>query len=122
MAGLLFLAGCYPYSSWSPTVDPYGDPDAEHIPADLDECRQLALQASGDPAGQAVGGATVGGLLGAATGAAIGAAFGDPGAGAAAGAAFGGVSGLTQGALVSQDIYRRAFWRCMEGRGHRVLG
>jgi len=61
IASSLFLSACATQSGWSPTVDPYGDPNAYRLNQDLDECRQLALQASGGTAKQTATGAVVGG-------------------------------------------------------------
>lgn len=120
-SALLLLASCAAESGWTPTVDPYGDPNAAMIGPDQQACRQLALQASGGPQNRAAEGAIVGGLLGAATGAAIGAAVGDPGTGAAIGAAAGGMSGATSQGLGSEEVYKRAFVNCMRQRGHNVI-
>ena len=62
-----------------------------------------------------------GGLFGAATGP-IGAGAGDLGAGAAIGGASGGFSGLTFGALNSNYHFQDVFRRCMDRRGHHVIG
>ncbi|HEB78083.1 MAG TPA: hypothetical protein ENI90_06130 [Methylothermaceae bacterium] len=115
------LGGCAHYTGWSPTVDPYGDPNAYRIQQDRAECMQLARQAAGDLATESVSGALVGGAVGAATGAVIGALTGAPGRGAAWGAAVGGMgSGIARG-LTADQRYQRAYIRCMQGRGHRVL-
>src|ERR687895_2942510 len=62
------LSGCASQSAWTPNVDLYGDPHPERLTADVAECKQVALQASGGTAGQATQGALVGGLIGAAAG------------------------------------------------------
>lgn len=118
----LLASGCVSQRSWSPTVDPYGDPNADRIYDDEYQCRQLAMRASGSSPEEAVKGGLVGGLFGAAAGAAIGAATGNPGKGAAIGAASGGFGGGTIGAVDSNRRFQDAFRRCMEGRGHRVIG
>ncbi len=116
-----WLGGCASYTGWTPTVDPYGDPNAYRIQQDMAECRQLARHASGDLATESVSGALVGGGIGAATGAVIGALTGAPGRGAAWGAAVGGMgSGIARG-LSAEQRYKQAYIRCMQGRGHRVL-
>ena len=119
-SSLLFTA-CASQSNWSPTVDPYGSPNAHRINQDLAECRQLALQASGGTAKETATGAAVGGLIGAASGAAIGAISGNPGTGAAYGAAVGGFGGGAKQGFESEDTYKRAYGRCMQHRGHYII-
>lgn len=121
LSGLVFLEGCASYTGWTPTVDPYGDPNAYRIQQDMAECQQLARHASGDLATESVSGALVGGAVGAATGAAIGALTGAPGRGAAWGATIGGMGAGTARGLSAEERYKRAYIRCMQGRGHRVL-
>ncbi len=43
----LLASGCVSQHSWSPTVDPYGDPNADRIYDDEYQCRELAMRASG---------------------------------------------------------------------------
>ncbi len=117
----LFLTACATQTGWSPTVDPYGDPNAHRLNQDLEECRQLALQASGGTARQSATGAVVGGLIGAASGAAIGAISGDAGKGAAYGAAAGGIGGGTKQGFEAESGYKRAYSNCMRHRGHYTL-
>ena len=114
-------AGCATMGGYQPTVDPYNDPYASHIPRDDAECRELALHASGGTAKESAIGAAVGGLLGAAGGAAIGAAAGSPGAGAAIGAATGGLGGGAFEGLTAEQRFKAAFQTCMRERGHKVL-
>ena len=118
---LLTLVGCATMGGYKPTVDPYNDEHANRIPQDEEECRQLALQASGGTAKEAAVGGAVGGLLGAATGAAVGAAAGSPGTGAAVGAAAGGLGGGTYKGLSAEERFKRAFQTCMKNRGHHVI-
>lgn len=115
------LAGCAGQSSWSPTVDTYGDPRAEYITQDRVECQQLARQASGDPAEKAAVGGLAGGALGAATGAAIGAVSGSAGRGAALGGVVGGIGGSVHQASSANTGYRTAYTNCMRNRGHNVI-
>jgi uncharacterized lipoprotein YmbA len=68
------LAGCVNQNTWSPTVDPYTDPNAARLGTDEAQCRQIANQSAGSSLQQTGKGALIGGLLGAAAGAAIGAA------------------------------------------------
>ena len=49
----LVFSGCASQSAWTPNVDLYGDPRPERLTADVAECKQVALQASGGTAGQA---------------------------------------------------------------------
>jgi outer membrane lipoprotein SlyB len=115
------LSGCVSQSTWSPVVDTYGDARAQYVSRDMEECRQLAMRASGSTTRQTAEGSLVGGLLGAAAGAAIGAAAGSPGMGAAVGAAAGGIgTGVVRG-LKTQSTFKRAFDQCMRNRGHTVL-
>lgn len=118
----LLLAGCVSQHTWSPVVDPYGDPRAEWIPHDDYECRELARRAAGSGVDEVVTGGLFGGLFGAAAGAAIGAAAGNPGQGAAIGAASGGFGGGAVGGLDSNGRFQQTFRRCMQGRGHNVIG
>ncbi len=46
------LFGCATHSGWQPTVDSYDNPNADRIPQDMAECKQLSAQASGDGAKQ----------------------------------------------------------------------
>lgn len=118
----LILAGCATQGGWTPTVDPYGDPNAAAIGNNMAACKQLALQASGGTASEAVKGGLVGGAIGAAAGAALGAATGgDIGTGAAMGAVIGGMgAGVTQG-VSAEQAYKQAYINCMRNRGHKVI-
>ncbi|MEN8259607.1 MAG: hypothetical protein ABFS02_03300 [Pseudomonadota bacterium] len=121
---VLILAGCATYGNWTPTVDPYNDPNANRIQQDLAECRQLALHASGGTTTQTVQGGLVGGAIGAAAGAAIGAAVGGgrgAGRGAAIGAATGGFGGGVHQGMSAEQQYKYAYIRCMKYRGHNVI-
>lgn len=121
LISVLGLGGCYSQGGWTPTVDPYNDPHAYRLDQDMAECRQLASRASGGSAKETLRGAGVGALVGAAGGAAIGAIAGNPGAGAAVGAAAGGIGGGAKQGFGSEDQYKRAYSRCMRGRGHNPL-
>ena len=118
LAGL--LAGCVNQNTWSPTVDPYDDPNAARLGIDEAQCRQIAMQASGSTVRDTGKGAILGGLLGAAAGAAIGAAAGDPGMGAAVGAAAGGFGGGAYEGVESTEKFKQIFTECLRQRGHRV--
>ena len=115
------LSGCASQSGWMPAVDTYGDPRAQYITQDANECQLIAQRATGYTPQKVVEGALVGGLLGAAAGAAIGAAVGNPGKGAAIGAAAGGFGGGTKQGLEAEARYKQVYRNCMRNRGHRVL-
>jgi len=117
----LILSACASHSNWSPTVDPYGSPNAYRLNQDLAECRELALQASGGTAQETAKGSAVGALIGAATGAAFGAISGNPGSGAAYGAVAGGIGGATKQGFSAEDNYKRAYNNCLRHRGHFTL-
>lgn len=119
--GSILLSACASQTGWTPTVDPYNDPNAYRINQDMAECRQLASQASGGTAKEAAVGAGVGGLVGAAGGAVVGAFTGNPGAGAAIGAAAGGFGGAAKQGFTAEEKYKNAYNNCMSGRGHRVV-
>ncbi len=116
----LWLTGCATYGGWAPTVDPRAS-RSETLARDLSECKQLAQDVAGDPAKKAGIGALVGGALGAASGAVIGAASGNAGKGAVIGTAVGGIGGAAHQGLGADEQYKRAYIKCLEGRGHRVL-
>jgi outer membrane lipoprotein SlyB len=117
----LIFSGCAYQSDWTPTMDPYGDPNVANIARDQIDCRVLAKQAAGNPAAEVGKGALTGGATGAMAGAALGAITGSPGAGAALGAAAGGVGGLLERGFGVNNEYKQAFINCMRGRGHNVL-
>ena len=117
----IVFTGCASQSGWSPTVDPYGDPNAANIERDKVECRQLAKSSAGSTAQETGKGALIGGAIGAAAGAAIGAAVGAPGRGAAIGAAAGGLGGGAYKGFGTEGQYKDAFSECLRNRGHRVL-
>jgi hypothetical protein len=121
LALVLALSACVNQNTWTPTVDPYTDPNAARLGVDEAQCRQIATQASGGSLQQTGKGVLIGGLLGAAAGAAIGAAVGDPGAGAAIGAAAGGFGGGGYEASQSSQSFQQVFENCLRERGHRVL-
>ena len=68
LTSVLVLAGCESKSQWSPTVDTYGSSRAQYLSRDMEECRALARNASGDTTGQTARGAGIGALAGAADG------------------------------------------------------
>jgi outer membrane lipoprotein SlyB len=117
----LIFSGCAYQSGWTPTMDPYGDPNVANIARDQIDCRVLAKQAAGNPATEVGKGALTGGATGAMAGAALGAVTGSPGVGAAMGAAAGGIGGLIEQGFGVNHQYKQAFINCMRGRGHNVL-
>jgi uncharacterized protein YcfJ len=116
----LLSSGCATQQPWQPTVDTYGSSRAQYLPRDMEECRQLAFEVSGDAKQHGMRGAATGGLVGAAAGAAIGAAFGHAGRGAAVGGVTGLLGGAGRGAE-AERAYQRAYVNCMRQRGHRVI-
>lgn len=117
----LVFTGCASQTGWTPTVDPYNDPNAANIERDKYECRQLAKQASGDTATETGKGALVGGALGAAAGAAIGAVTGSPGKGAAIGAAAGGLGGAAHQGFGAEGQFKQSYVNYLRNRGHNVI-
>lgn len=120
LAAGLVLSACASHTGWTPTVDPYNDPNAYRINQDMAECERIASQATNTVTDTAKG-AAVGGLIGAAGGAAIGAITGDPGKGAAIGAAAGGIGGAAHQGIGANDQYKNAYRSCMRQRGHAVV-
>lgn len=59
----LLVASCAA-QPWTPVVDTYRDSRAQYLSRDMEECRYLALQASGLAPQQGVMGAVTGGLVG----------------------------------------------------------
>ncbi len=122
--GIALLSGCATTSQtqWTPTVDTYGNSRAQYLSRDSEECRSLAMRASGSIGEQTTHGAVSSGLLGAAGGAAIG---GILGGGVGRGAALGGVTGAMAGGVSSsaqtEAEFQRAFRNCMRQRGHNVI-
>ena len=127
-AGIALLSGCATTSqtTWSPTVDTYGNSRAQYLSRDTEECRALAMSASGRTSEQATQGAVSGGLLGAAGGAAIGGILGGSrsslGRGAAVGAIAGAMAGGVSSASQTEAEFQQAFRNCMINRGHNVIG
>lgn len=117
----LLVSACASQTGWTPTVDPYGDPNAYRLNQDMEECRQLAVQASGGTAKETATGTVVGGLIGAASGAALGAISGNAGTGAAYGAAAGGLGGGVKQGFGAEQTYKRAYNKCLQHRGHYTV-
>jgi hypothetical protein len=59
----ILATNCATQSTSTPTVDTYGDSRAQYTSRDMEECRSLALRASGDTASETGKGAVVGGLI-----------------------------------------------------------
>ena len=125
---LMIVSGCATSSQtqWTPTVDTYGNSRAQYLTRDTEECRSLAMRASGSTREQATQAAVSRGLVGAASGAAVGAVVNRDswrGArqGAAIGAAAGALSGGYSAAAETDAQFRRAFENCMRQRGHTVI-
>src|SRR5262245_52232893 len=123
-AAAMLAAGCASptQQTWTPTVDTYNNSRAQFLSQDTAECRELASRASGSAGEEAVRGAVTGGLVGAAGGAAMGAVLGNPGRGAALGAAALGIGGGAMRASQSNQNFQNAYRRCMQQRGHNVIG
>jgi outer membrane murein-binding lipoprotein Lpp len=121
LTGAALLSGCASQTGWTPTVDTYNDPRASRLNQDMQECQQLAAQASGGTAKEAAIGGGVGAVAGAAGGAMLGAIAGNAGTGAALGAVVGGLGGAGQQGLESDKRYKSAYNNCLSGRGHRVI-
>lgn len=127
-AAVAILTGCATTSQtqWTPTVDTYGSSQAQFLTRDTEECRALAMRASGSTSEQARQSAVSQGLVGAGAGAAIGAVVdGGTWRGARRGAAIGGVAGAVTGgqsaAAQTDAQFQRAFNNCMRQRGHTVI-
>lgn len=120
IVGSILLTACASQTGWTPTVDQYNDRNAQRIPQDLAECKQLVSQAHSTAKDTAIGAGT-GALVGAAGGAIVGAFTGNPGAGAAIGAAAGGFGGGAYGGFSTEADYKRAYNNCMRQRGHNVI-
>ncbi len=128
-AGAVLLAGCATTSQtqWTPTVDTYGNSRAQFLTRDTEECRALAMRASGSTSEQATQGAVSGGLVGAAGGAALGGIMGggsrsDILRGAGTGALTGGIAGGISAYNNAEARFRQAVSTCMRQRGHNVIG
>ena len=124
---LALLSGCATTSqtTWTPTVDTYGNSQAQFLSRDTEECRSLAMRASGSTGENTTQGAVQGGLLGAAGGAAIGGILGGSrsslGRGAALGAVGGALAGGASSSAQTEAEFQRAFNNCMRQRGHNVI-
>lgn len=128
-AGLLGLSAAVAFSlsacatSGANTVPIIDAQNSPQLQADLAECQQFAAQRSVN--GEVLSSALVGAGLGALTGSSFGGRpFSRRGrgenalAGSLAGAAAGSAVGVFQGQAAQADIV----YRCMEGRGYRILG
>ena len=128
-AGLLALSAAIAFglsacaTSGANTVPIIDAPNSPKLQADLAQCQQFAAQRSvnGEVLSSALVGAGFGALAGSSFG---GRPFSRRGrgenalAGSLAGAAAGSAVGVFQGQAAQADIV----YRCMEGRGYRILG
>ncbi|MCQ8118500.1 glycine zipper family protein [Methylomonas rosea] len=121
VSALLAVTGCASVSGYRPAVDTFNDPNAYRLNQDMNECEQLATQASGGILKETATGAAVGGLIGGGGGAAGGAVFGNAGTGAAIGAAVGVLGGAAKQGLEANNRYKLAYNTCLRNRGHNVI-
>jgi hypothetical protein len=116
------LTGCASQSNWQPHIDLGNDRHRYTLQTDLQQCKELALQASntGNLTERGKDAAIGGGTL-AAGGCAIGSVFGSCGAGAAVGATVGGLGGLVFGSYEDEKRFKAAYKQCLWNRGHSVI-
>ena len=110
VVSVVLLAGC----ASDPIIDRKGV-DERAYQQDLAECRAYAAEV--DTTSETI----KGGAVGAAVLGTVGAIFGDSNRaerGAGAGAVLGGSRGMTE----AEERKERILYRCMKGRGYRVLG
>jgi outer membrane lipoprotein SlyB len=107
---IILIAGC----ANDPIVDRRGHIEAEYE-KDLAECRTYADEVS------TLGEAAEHGAIGAVVGSVFGAVIGNSDA-AGRGAGAGAVSGGTSGAVGAETRKERILYRCLKGRGYKVLG
>ena len=107
---LVLLVGC----ANEPIIDRKGV-DETAYQQDLAECRAYAEEV--DTPTETV----KGGAIGAAVGTAVGTIFGD-GRGAERGAGIGAIAGGSDGLTEAERRKERILYRCLKGRGYRVLG
>ena len=126
-AGISLLAGCATTSQtqWTPTVDTYGNSRAQYLSRDTEECRALAMRASGRSEKTArhralsclfacrSGGSAIGGILGGSRA--------SLGRGAAVGAVGGALAGGASSAAQTEAQFKQAFRNCLRQRGHTVI-
>lgn len=110
IALMLLLGGC----AHEPIVDRKGIDEAAYQ-QDLAECRAYADEVD-TPAETVKGGA-----VGATVGGIFGAILGDSGT-AGRGAGLGGIAGGGEGLSEAERRKERILYRCLKGRGYRVLG
>ncbi|MEP1327982.1 hypothetical protein [Pseudophaeobacter sp.] len=99
----------------SPTAEPLrlsGPANAAYA-SDLAGCRQIAMQYDNELTSE---GAIAGALIGAAAGAT------ESHEDALAGAAIGGLIGAGEGTMEKEEKQREMIIRCMQNRGHPVIG
>lgn len=99
----------------APTSKPLrlSGPAGAHYDADLSDCRNIAMQYDNELTSQgAIAGAAVGGLIGAT----------ESREDAIAAAAIGGLLGAAEGSIEKGENQREMMIRCMQNRGHPVIG
>ncbi|MEY4768769.1 MAG: hypothetical protein RL637_1408 [Pseudomonadota bacterium] len=118
----LLLVACAQTRGYTPAVDTKNSPNAANVNVDLQQCEEIARQASGNTATETAIGTAVGGAIGAATGAIVGAVSGnDVAKSAMIGGTAGGIGGAAKQGYESDSKYKKAYNDCMTGRGHKVL-
>ena len=121
-AASLVLSACA--NSGANTIPIIDAPNSQQLQADLAQCQQLAAQRSvydNNTLGTAIAGAGFGALAGSSFG---GRSFSNRGRGenALAGALAGAAAGTGVGVLRGQNAQADIVYRCMRGRGYRILG
>ncbi len=122
-ASSLALSGCA--NSGANAVPIIDAPNSAQLQTDLAQCQQLASQRAvfdNNTLGTAVAGAGFGALIGSSFGGRR--AFSNRGRGenALAGALAGAAAGTGVGVLQGQNAQADIVYRCMRGRGYRILG
>jgi len=117
----LTLSACA--NSGANTIPIIDAPNSAQLQTDLAQCQQLAAQRdvlNNNTLGTAVAGAGFGALVGSS----FGGRFGDRGRGenALAGALAGAAAGTGVGVIQGQNDQADIVYRCMRGRGYRILG
>ena len=121
-AAALTLSACA--NTGANTIPIIDAPNSPQLQADLSQCQQLAAQRS-QLGGNALASAVVGAGFGALAGSSFGGRrFSNRGRGenALAGALAGAAAGTAAGAFQGQNAQAEIVYRCMAGRGYRVLG
>jgi outer membrane lipoprotein SlyB len=118
----LLLVACAQTRGYTPAIDTKNSSNAANVTTDLQQCEEIARQASGNTAVETAIGTGIGGAIGAATGAIVGAVSGnDVAKSAMIGGTAGGIGGAAKQGYESDSKYKKAYNDCMTGRGHKVL-